>query len=238
MNVLFVRLPRKGYMGPYKENSLQSSRGNLRETEPAVKNLFGILQQYNSILKGIKPPICVAPYASEEAFDPTYKKRQKKNLATSKRASERLHQYLGYRFSIDTLCSSILQIAYMGINLYSKNKAVPSDFSSVITPKVVHFCVGRRVRGVPIGLIIYAGRNQYNHWDEGQMRNPINQVVFDTLATNHGIEGIKQKKEPAFDLKNEMIKIYSRNIVFILEWNSYERYLEDMKDLLISDERR
>jgi hypothetical protein len=86
---------------------------------------------------------------------------------------------------------------------------------------------------VPIGLIIYAARNQYNHWDEEHLRNRVNEWVFNTLATRHGIKGAEKFKDPAFDLNNKMIQIFSSNVVFILGWHSYDLYLADMENLLI-----
>lgn len=146
---------------------------------------------------------------------------------------------MGYQFSIGTLCGSILQIAHVGIRYYSKNKAVPPDFSSIIEPgsKVACFCIGRRVREVPIGLIIYAARNQYAHWDEERLKNQVNECIFNALATNHGMKGAEKIKDPCFDLSNRTIPIYSANVLSILGWNSYDPYIADMKNLLISSER-
>ena len=226
-------------MKPYRENHLQPAAQYLKETEPAVKNLFEKLEEYDTIRKKIRLPVCIAPYTSEEASETTFEKWQRKNRADSKRASERLRKYFGYQFSINTLNGSILQIAYMGIRLYSKNEAVPPEFSTIIRAgsNVARFCVGRRVREVPIGLIIYAARNQYNHWDEEHLRDPVNEWVFNILSTKHGIKDAEEIKEPAFDLNNKMIQIYSSNVVFVLGWDSYDAYLADMKSLLISSER-
>jgi len=221
-------------MKPYRENNLQSAAQYLTETEPAVKNLFEGLEQYYAILKEIKWPVFIAPHTSGEASETAFKKWQRKNRAAYKRASEKQRKYLGYRISIGTLCGSILQIANMGISLYSKNKALPPEFSSIIKPgtRVARFCIGRRVREVPIGLIIYAARNQYAHWDEKNLKNQVNKWVFNTLATKHGIKGMEKIKDPAFDLNNKMIQIYSANVLSILGWDSYDRYMADMKNLL------
>lgn len=181
-------------------------------------------------------PICIAPYTLVEESGVAFKKWQRNNRAASKQASQRLRKYFRCRFSICTLYGSILHIAYMGIRLYSKNKAVPSEFSSIIKPgtNAVPFCIGRPVRDIPIGLIIYAGRNQYNHWDEECLKDPVNKWVFNILATKRGIRGAEKIREPAFDLSNKMIQIYSSNVAFILGWDNYDKYLADMKNLLIS----
>jgi hypothetical protein len=173
---------------------------------------------------------------SEEASGEAFRKWHKKNRPAIKRALERQRKYFGYQFSIGTLCASILQIAYMGINLFSKNNAIPPEFLSKIKAetKVVKFCIGRRVREVPIGLIIYAGRNQYNHMDDPSLHEP-NEFIFSILATKYGIKGAEKVRDPAFDLENEAISIYSSNIIHILGWDNYKAYISDMKDLLLAE---
>lgn len=215
------------------KGKLQSAMEYLKQTEPAVKNLFEDLEEYDSIRKKIMFPVCIAPYALVEESGPAFKKWQRENKAAWKQASERLHKYLGYQISINTLYGSIFQIAFVGICLYSKNRVVPSELSSIVGPgtKAVRFCIGRPVRGVPIGLIIYAGRNQYNHWEEKSLRE-VNARIFDILATNHGIKDAAGIREPAFALNNERVLIYSSNLAFILGWKSYDPYYTDMKNLL------
>ena len=216
---------------------LQSAEEYIRETEPAVKDLFESLERYSVIRKKIKWPTFSALNMTEAEAEEAFKRWEKKNRSTIKRALEGQRKYFGYQVSIATLCGSILQIAYMGINLFSKNRAVPPEFVSNIKmgTKVAKFCVGRIIRGVPIGLIIYAGRNQYNHMDDDSPLREPNEFIFNTLATNHGIKGAEKVRDPAFDLKNEAIAIYSSNIIYILGWDNYIAYISDMKDLLITE---
>lgn len=213
---------------------LQSAAEYLSETESAIRNLFKVLEQYNAILRKIKWPGFIILNTSKKASEAAFKKWQRKNNAAYKRALERQRRYLGYRISISTLCGAILQIAHTGIRLYSINKVVPSELLSIIKhgSKLACFCTGRRVREVPIGLIIYAGRNQYAHLDEEKMKNQVNEWVFNTLATEHGIKSAEKFKDPAFDLNNKRILIYSSNVLSILGWDSYDLYLADMKNLL------
>ena len=222
-------------MRPYQDRTFQSAGEYLKQTEPAVRNLFGSLEEYHAIGEKIKWPGFISPYTSEAPSEAAFKKWQRRNREAYKRAAARLRKYLGYRFSIGTLYGSILQIANMGISLYSRNKAVPPEFLSIIKPgsKVARFCIGRRVREVPIGLIIYAARNQYAHWDEPHLKNEVNEWVFNSLATKHGMDGAEKFKDPNFDLNNKTILIYSSNVFSILVWNGYDNYIEDMKDLLI-----
>jgi len=216
------------------KRKLQTAVEYIKQTEPAVKNLFENLEQYYGILKKVKFPVFVSLNTSVETSDVAFKKWQRKNRAAYKRAMERQRKYLGYRTSIGTLCGAILQIAYTGIRLFSTNRTVPSELSSIIKPgsKLARFCTGRRVREVPIGLIIYAGRNQYAHWEEEKMKNEVNEWVFNTLAIEHGIKSAEKFKDPAFDLNNKSILIYSSNVLSIIGWDSYDPYLADMKNLL------
>jgi hypothetical protein len=70
------------------------------------------------------------------------------------------------------------------------------------------------------------------------MKNQINEWVFDMLASKCNPKSVGKFKDPAFDLNNRRILIYSSNVLSILGWNSYDPYIADMKDLLTSKERR
>lgn len=217
------------------KGKLQTAEKYLEETESAVKKLLEGLRRYSAILKKIKFPVFIAPYTSDQrAAVIAFKDWQGKNKKIIKQAKQKESKYFGYQFSKETLCGSVLQIAHAGINLYSKKQTVPSEFSRHIKAgtRVAKFCIGRRLRGVPIGLIIYAGRNQYNHMDEKTLKEP-NRYIFDLLAVNHGMKGAENIKDPAFDLENSLIYICAANVLFILGWDSYDAYFEDMKKLLI-----
>jgi hypothetical protein len=69
-----------------------------------------------------------------------------------------------------TLSGGIVQVAYSGIKQFSTNVDVPQNCQEYdISPgsTKAKFCVGRKVHDLPIGLIIYAARIQYNHWSDG-----------------------------------------------------------------------
>lgn len=118
----------------------------------------------------------------------------------------------------------------MGIKSFSKNSRIHPSFNDVISTGTIaqKFCVGKEIKGVPIGLIIYAARNQYNHMDEEQY-NKQTTSVFDELARYEMTDNIKH---PAFDLKNPDIINYSHNVLALLSWNKYESYLSDMQKLI------
>jgi len=97
----------------------------------------------------------------------------------------------------EVIAGSILQIAYFAIKRHGEQR----DKS----PNILHFeaemnrllreskrsrakyfklppkfCVGREVGPLPIGMFVYAGRNQYNHFDDDRLE-VVNEVVFNYL---------------------------------------------------------
>lgn len=76
-------------------------------------------------------------------------------------------KYFDLKFSEATFAGAPLQVAAMGIRYFSRNTSIPASCASVVPARVkaaVPFCIGRELHGLPIGLIIYDARNQYNHW--------------------------------------------------------------------------
>jgi hypothetical protein len=144
---------------------------------------------------------------------------------------EAQRKFFAEKHALATLCGSILQIASMAIRLYSKNKMVPPEFAACIgtNENAIRHCIGRRVRDVPIGLLIYAGRNQYNHLEDGKLREP-NSTIFEMMATKHNYgSGIR---DPAFDLRGDVNWNLPSNVTSILGWRAYESYVADMSQLL------
>jgi hypothetical protein len=139
-------------------------------------------------------------------------------------------EFIAENFALAVLCGSLLQIAFMGIQWFSTNsevpEALPQDLRNLIKPASQRFCTGRTVYEVPIGLIIYAGRNQYNHMDQAELTNKLNCKVFELLATHNNTISWK---DPAFDLSSSALNNLSSNVTGLLKWKDYEAYYEDMK---------
>ncbi len=145
-------------------------------------------------------------------------------------------EYQASLFSMHVISGSILQIACKYIELYSTKTEFDEDIKYLYEgckpraiSKLAKYAVGDKLRGVPIGLIIYSGRNQYNHIEEnGELTNVVNINVFRALATNHEYGDFT---DPAFDLNNDSIIAYSSNIRALLGWDNYSRFLGDMRSL-------
>jgi hypothetical protein len=141
-------------------------------------------------------------------------------------------KYFDLKISEAMFAGAILEAAYMAIRLFSRNTAIPTSCTSFVHPDqrtVLPFCIGNESHGVPIGLVIYAGRNQYAHWDEESL-NPVNKAIFSALNDafyEHPFADL------AFDLGNPTIPIYASEILeTALGWITYDAYLAEMKQLL------
>ncbi|MDT7043017.1 hypothetical protein [Candidatus Nitronereus thalassa] len=206
----------------------------LSKTESATIKLFEGIQSYINILKDAHSPAFAFYESEEEKIQKEYREWEKLNRGKIENAIAAQEKFVDESFALATLCGTVLQLAAMGIQKYSKNTDIIPEFKGIIKPgtKPVKFCVGRSERDLPIGLIIYAGRNQYNHLD-GRNLNPINTAIFKKLSQ---IESFNNKgtfyTDQAFDLKNELIVNYSDNITALLGWRAYDSYLADMRSML------
>jgi len=205
----------------------------LKESEHAVRQLFDGVAYYSRILQEMPKPVFVSSisFKNKDSWNEAFSKWYEENKTDIERSREKSREYLGLSFSNATLCGSILQIASMAIDSFSQNQEVPDSCSGFVNSgqKAVRSCVGREVRGLPVGIVIYAARNQYNHWDDSNPHR-ITQAVFDALALGHGHGSVR---DPAFDLSNPKLDIYSHNILALLEWSTYENYETDIRALIL-----
>src|SRR3990170_1309756 len=141
----------------------------LADTEPAVQHMFlGLAGYYSARLPSI------LQYRDEAGVI----------RMTKEQNQEFLIAYEAH-FALETaraaLAGSILHIAYSALKQHPSGTTVMPQFTDLgvkgVNPPPI-FCVGRLVRNIPIGLLIYAGRVQYNHWEEGEPNNPVARQVF------------------------------------------------------------
>lgn len=146
---------------------------------------------------------------------------------------EQAGKYFHLKFSEGSLAGAVLQVAATGIRIYSTNKIIPDDCSDIVSPKArtaIPFCIGKRRYGLPVGLIVYAARNQYAHLEEDPHQVTTN--VFHRLETafwNNSFYDL------AFDLGNPTIDIFANEILIVaLGWNTYEIFRVEMEEMLSS----
>jgi len=100
----------------------------------------------------------------------------------------------------EVIAGSILQIAYVAIERFAVcgeksrnavhfeteiNRLILENPNSRWKKKIPFtlpegFCVGRDIGDLPLGVVVYAGRNQYNHFGDDRL-SVLNEVVFNHL---------------------------------------------------------
>jgi len=140
-------------------------------------------------------------------------------------------QYFDLKFSEALFAGAILQVAYMAIRLYSRNASIPASCSGLVQPtqtSAIPFCIGKERHAIPTGLIIYAARNQYNHWDE--QPHLVTKNVFTALSSAFQDNMLS---DLVFELSNPTISVYANEVLLVaLAWKSYDTYLAEMKSML------
>ena len=209
---------------------MEDAKGYLKNTAPAAEGLFKLLKQYG--------------WHRMRAFVDTTNAKTRSKLEKAK------SDYSSVDIARDVIAGSILQIAYFAIKRYAphleKTESV-LEFERKINEIVAAkpsarckhfslpqtFCVGRSLGHLPIGLIIYAARNQYNHFEERRL-SVVNEVVFNYLKQ---LWPEPVKNGISFNLYNNK-HFYSYAVLCALGWvdsqagSGYKAYLHDMKNML------
>lgn len=210
---------------------MQSAADYLLRTESAVRVLFLGVDYYLSILRKATSVTFVTgePYGpAQDAEFAAWQSENAERLAAA-RVDER--EFRAESFALDTLCGSILQVANKALELYGSNTTIPSGLPATLRPHHAKFCVGRVIRTVPLGLVIYAARNQHTHFNDDALREP-SASVFHLLATAHGYGRDQQIVAPTFDLNSQRLVSFASNVTALISWRSYQQYFADMRSML------
>ena len=204
----------------------------LNRTRSAVEKLFTAVDSYYLLLSYPKRPVFVTWDSDEARVNAEYEKWAQQNSQLIQERLNRDDEFAQETFAITTLCSAILQFAYMAIKQFSRNVVVPTDFQGVIKPDNIaaRFCIGRLIDDVPIGLIIYAGRNQSHHYDETTYREPT-PIIFSKLANWYSPQFQKHFVDDRYDLANPRITNFAAHILHKLDWHSCDSYENDIRSL-------
>jgi hypothetical protein len=107
-------------------------------------------------------------------------------------------------FACAAMAGSVLQFAKQGISL--------------VHGSLQNCPAGRIIHGVEIKSVIWQGRNQSMHWDEGQFSRAV-QACFDTLKASDSAFNDYQARNVAFD------------VIRVLNWRNYAAFETDMMTL-------
>jgi hypothetical protein len=205
----------------------------LSKTKSAVQKLFDAINSYYAVLYYPPRPAFAVWGDDDNIRNTAYAKWREQNKELIEERLRYDNEFSAETFAMTTLCGSVLQFAYMGIKLFSNNSNIPSNFSTIIKHGSVaeKFCIGRSIDNVPVGLIIYAGRNQSHHYDERNYREPT-QEVFKLLSNWYSPTFKKEFIHDCFDLNNPRITNFAEHILDKLQWQVYSNYESEMLAIL------
>ena len=213
---------------------MENIQDYINKTKSAVQKLYEAYISYYELLKIPERPVFFSwgdPNSVENKI--AHEKWEKENSVKLKERTKRDNEFADEFFARSMLCGSILQFAYQGIKTFSLNTTIPDNFNSVIKPKSTaeKFCIGRLIDDVPIGLIIFAGRNQAMHYDQKTLKEP-NKTIFYKLANWYSETYKKWFIDSYFDLNNKDLIHYSENILYKMGWANYEFYEKELIEIL------
>ena len=139
--------------------------------------------------------------------------------------------YIWLSYSRACLAGSILQLVYTGIKSYSEINKIDNNIQEFgFTNKIYKFSVGRRIYDLPIGFYIYAGRNQFNHYEEGWKLNKNNTIVFKQLLNIYEKDSLR---DMVYELEYPIPEPKSFEIVWSeLSWKNYSSYYSDINEII------
>lgn len=144
---------------------------------------------------------------------------------------------------MNVIAGSILQIACKAIEQYSKNQSLSNNRLHLFggKPPKPKYAVGREIRDIPLGLLILAARNQYNHIEDGSIMREPTKSIFEALCTYEDprwkewdIDGPEDEapfRDPSFDLNNPKVVCYSFPILKLIGWKSREALMIDLEQM-------
>jgi hypothetical protein len=187
-----------------------------------VESLFRLLAHYYNPT----PPPSLAPFINKHDVIVL-------NHSQAEDYMRAIDDSLALEYSKAMLAGSILQMASKALEEYSSNTNVPpfaSNLGITASSRSVRFAVGREVNGIPAGLLVYSGRIQYNHYEEGRLSNKVARAVFDALLRHY-------YNDMTFDMAYELelpapCPVSHYIIRHELKWFLSSHYFEDMKEML------
>jgi len=206
----------------------------LERTRAAVASLIKVTETFREPLYREDPPVIVGHYRGASDRDERIREWQGKNAARIARWHEIERQYFDNAFSLAAVCGALLQIAYSAISAYCEPVDLPDNLALPLRTgsKPSQFYRGREVNGLPLGLVVFAGRNQAAHVDEGMPANKLVREVFSAIASGGPSLSGGESWDPAFDLRNTRVKHYAHNVVALIGWTSIDAYEQDMRSML------
>jgi hypothetical protein len=138
----------------------------------------------------------------------TYFGPDKERYHKSAEVETAIERVAAHEFSVSALCGNLLQYGKQGLSLqFGKHK---------------HGCPeGRLVGGVPLHEVIWQGRNQALHWEDGTFTNAVTKC-FEQLAAN---------LDPVFAQYKQRSMAYE--VISHLGWRTADDFMRDMRLFIV-----
>jgi hypothetical protein len=200
----------------------------LDKVESAITTYLNGFYEYNKILSERDIPAFYYASNDDGKNKLEYEKWHKEHEKEIEADISLQNKYVAELFAMSTFSGAILQLAYLGINLFSNNKTIHPILNDIKNnSKYSRYCIGRIEHGLPIGLVILAGRNLYNHIDDQELRQP-NIINFNTLSG----KSFEKYTNSYYDLENKQPHNIVSNLMYLLGWFEFVDFQSDMLGML------
>jgi hypothetical protein len=206
-------------------------REYLVESEFATKQLFDAMDHYHRTRQEIPHVVGCFDARSAQALKAKMEAWERENRDAIEAQQERAKYYFSLSPSMHLVGGCILQFASAGFCLEGCEGPMPTRHEVTLRRRGLYHCWGRDLYGLPLGLIVYAGRNQFAHWQDPGELGDTNKRIFRTIAEGSAKEKLCPEGilDPAFDLDETGLTVYAANILAVLGWMGYDAYREDME---------
>lgn len=219
---------------------MQTLSQYIERTSSAAQILFDGLAKYRATLTEALVDPLVVSYSDDEDLEFQTREWASVNEEAITRQKEAFTTFAAETFSQATLAGAILQLASAAIEQYGQSRPLGPVARKFVPPSKSQFWAGRTVRGLPLGTIILAGRNQHMHSSDEDF-NPCTTTVFAHLATAHGFAGYETTSEPGLDLAardrgSPLLRSFAHNILFLTGWKEPADMRKDLSDIIGSND--
>lgn len=198
----------------------------LHQTRRATIAFFDGIQAYKALIWNpeVVPPVVWGP-----DFDRQMAEWFEENKEAVNRDLVQQRTYVEEYFALATLCGAVLHLAHHAIARFSDNieSSAPAICQRITNSRIKKYCIGRIVRGVPLGLVVYTGRNQHAHIGE-DLRSP-NLEILEQLVEGSGEGGGSPWIHGSeFEYSSGNPESMAPDILELLQWESVKDYERDM----------
>jgi hypothetical protein len=207
----------------------------LEKTRSAVDHLFKAIDSYRAILEPSSNLVFSGSFSTPREAEDARNEWVATNKSSIQRSLAAQREYIAETVSIAVLSGAVLSMAEKFLELFSKNQSLVDGLGFELKPGKVKYCVGRVVRGVPLGLIIHAGRNQHFHFESISNHSPVPEV-FSVLSQRVSEASGASYSDPAFELNEQTRPYMAANVLHLIGWQNALEYSTELNAMIGENE--